>query len=228
MFQARCHTTEDNRSWIVVQSRDLTIDGGGEFNRTWQEYLTTFGSVANNYWLGLRIIREIIQIGGGEQVLRIALQDENGNWDHSSYDGFKLDTEENNFAITVSGPGQVEGSLGPGMVYLTGAEFTTFDDDNSGRNCGQILGGGWWYYNCLSICLNGKTIKWPHWRERKIVKSLVMVTGQKSDNEPTTERQKDETTTKQEETTTEQEETTTEEQDEPTTKRWVRITPLIT
>ncbi|XP_043208301.1 fibrinogen alpha chain-like [Amphibalanus amphitrite] len=187
-FWARCEMAEDGHGWTVIQARDLAIQNGGNFNRSWNEYLRTFGSVSDNHWLGLRNIRKIIQLGGGEQALRIALQDESGAWDYAVYDTFRLAPEEQGFTLTVDGYQSSLGGLGAAMSATHyECKFSTYDkdQDSTEKNCALLLGGGWWYLRCRGVSLNGtpnesrlyrpRAMYWPDWGEKKIVKSLMMI-----------------------------------------------------
>ena len=59
------------------------------------------------------------------------------------------------------------------MEYHNGNQFTTKDrdnDHNSGKNCANLLSGGWWFHSCDSCNLNGlyndstdKQITWWKW-----------------------------------------------------------------
>ena len=190
VFQARCDmTAEDGRGWTVIQARDLSVDNGGDFNRSMQEYREMFGILTGNFWLGLRRIREIIQDGGGEQALRIALQDDAGEWHTAIYGSFELDTEDRNFAISkLSKFRREQNSLEDALLPHWRHRFCTYDSCEVGKlfgiNCAQLFGGGWWYYSCRGVSLNGMAndsrttrpgaIYWGSY-DKNFVKSLMML-----------------------------------------------------
>ena len=66
-----------------------------------------------------------------------------------NYPTFRVAGPEQNYQLTVNG-GTGDGNY-DAFAYNNGRYFTTYDHDNdrnSGRNCGYLDQGGWWYYSC--------------------------------------------------------------------------------
>src|SRR5688572_24068738 len=83
----------------------------------------------------------------------------NGTWFHADYDTFSLDSEDDYYAISVSGfSGTAGDSLTNTVVdakwYHNGMNFSTFDANRKpGSNCAKMYEGGWWFNNCYLNCL---------------------------------------------------------------------------
>ena len=82
---------------------------------------------------------------------------------------------------------------GDGMGPHNGQAFTTKDSDNdtSGKNCAKAYKGGWWYYNCFRVNINGLYIGnksgstgmiWTNWKKNQSMKKTSMKIRRKSTN----------------------------------------------
>lgn len=83
-----------------------------------------------------------------------------GRWLYADYATFSLDSEDDKYAIHVSGyTGNAGDSLTSDSVQSSlgqnGMNFTTRDSDNDRypSNCADYYQGGWWFNRCYGCCL---------------------------------------------------------------------------
>ncbi|XP_064097576.1 fibrinogen-like protein 1 [Macrobrachium nipponense] len=151
--------TSGGGKWTVFLSRDADHSDQEHFNRTWDEYKEGFGACDQEYWLGNEILYNLTNDKPHE--LRIEGTDVGGVTKWAVYGNFKVDSEENNYQVTISGydPSSTMGNLltpTPALANLNGMEFSTLDEDNDnfgGGSCAKFYnnGGGFWYNACSFI-----------------------------------------------------------------------------
>uniref|UniRef100_K1QG89 Angiopoietin-4 n=1 Tax=Magallana gigas TaxID=29159 RepID=K1QG89_MAGGI len=86
------------RFQIVLQRRQ---DGSEDFYRNWTDYEFGFGSPASEVWLGNKYIHRLT--ADGHTVLRIELEDHDGNKRYAEYSSFTVADVTDNYRIQVSG-----------------------------------------------------------------------------------------------------------------------------
>ena len=158
-------------------------DGKGSMNVDWPSYKQGFGTLTGNLWLGNDNIHQLT--ASGNTVLRVELEDWDGNTAYAVYSTFKVDGESNKYRLTV---GAYSGTAGNSLLYHCELFFTTKDGDNDqwGNNCAQYYRGAWWYTYCGRSNLNGqylgdivnvKGMHWYLWKNNKLSlkRSVMMV-----------------------------------------------------
>ncbi|XP_008277579.1 angiopoietin-related protein 4-like [Stegastes partitus] len=156
-FNVLCEMTSDG-GWTVIQKRQ---DGFQSFNQLWESYKKGFGSLNDEFWLGLENIRSVSK--QGQYMLQVELSDEAGQ-QHEARFLFHLDGEEEKFALHLeqeSSSGAQEKTMSTGA---SGLPFSTADSDNdlaADVNCAKLLSGGWWFSSCGESNLNGKYPRRP-------------------------------------------------------------------
>ena len=141
--------TTDSGGWTVIQRR---VDQTLNFDKTWNEYKTLFGSRTGSFWEGLNMIRILTENGA---VLRIELKDLNGKRWYAKYRMFKVGAADDYYRLEVSG---YTGNAGDSMTYHNSMRFSTKDSDSDSwsYNCAVQYNGGWWYKHCMEASLNAK------------------------------------------------------------------------
>ncbi|XP_043984253.1 angiopoietin-related protein 3 [Gambusia affinis] len=149
-FYAYCEMSSDQGFTVIQQRVDSTVD----FDQTWEMYQKGFGNLEKDFWLGLKKIHTISQLGS--YILRIDVEDwkEEKHWAEYS---FSLEGPSKDYTLHVS---HFAGDLPDVMTNLTGSRFSTKDKNNDSgcssdcttRNCT----GGWWQSACSETNLNGK------------------------------------------------------------------------
>jgi len=149
--------------WIIIHQH---FGKDFNWNLTWDEYKVGFGSIDDNFWLGLE--KMYLLTSSQTYRLRVELQHKVTNlWYSAEYWSFKIGDELNDkYRLEVfaySGDAgdalQYEGDRnGIGTVgdyYHNGMMFTTYDQDNDNSiiNCAAPRGGGWWFNWCTECCL---------------------------------------------------------------------------
>uniref|UniRef100_A0A665UJD3 Fibrinogen C-terminal domain-containing protein n=1 Tax=Echeneis naucrates TaxID=173247 RepID=A0A665UJD3_ECHNA len=170
------HISPSGGGWTVVQRRR---DGSVSFNRGWSEYRDGFGEPRGEHWLGNRQLH--LLSSQGQYSLRIDLQDWSHTHRHAHYHSFRIDDEENQYRLHVSGfSGTVEDSF---SWYHNQQSFSTPD---TGNICAEISHSGWWFHQCFYSNLNGVYYKnllgpdgivWFSWKDSDFysLKAVVMM-----------------------------------------------------
>ena len=121
-------------------SCDMTTDGGGwrvdnsiDFYLDWPSYKHGFCTLIGNLWLGINNIQRLTV--SGNTVLRVELEDWDGNTAYAVYGTFKVDDKSNKHRRTVGG---YSGTAGDSLDLLNDEIFfTTRDWENDiGENPG--------------------------------------------------------------------------------------------
>ena len=168
-FQAYCNMDVDGGGWTVFQRRK---DGTVNFYRNWKDYVTGFGNLNGEHWLGLEKINRLTATG--KTTLRVDLGDYSANKVFAKYNSFKVGNAASKYTLHVTG---YSGNAGDSLSHHNGMKFTTKDSDNDHykSNCAVAFKGAWWYVGCFRSNLNGLYSKtqrtgtqynnWYHWKK---------------------------------------------------------------
>uniref|UniRef100_H2Y5Y7 Fibrinogen C-terminal domain-containing protein n=1 Tax=Ciona savignyi TaxID=51511 RepID=H2Y5Y7_CIOSA len=136
-------------------------DGSEDFFRGWDDYVSGFGKLDGEFWLGE--IGHNSQLDKNQPKLRVDLEDFDGNKTFATYSTFVV-SGPSFYSLQVSG---YQGTAGITMfdlnIYLF--KFTTNDrdqDESNHENCAIVYKGAWWYRNCHSANLNGLYLRGAH------------------------------------------------------------------
>ncbi|CAG2239205.1 Angiopoietin-4 [Mytilus edulis] len=83
-------------NWTVIQRR---VDGVVSFYRTWADYKTGFGNLADNFWLGNDYIHTIVN--SRSYMIRFDLEDWYGNVGYAEYETFRIGDDSSNYTLTL-------------------------------------------------------------------------------------------------------------------------------
>ncbi|XP_071127531.1 angiopoietin-related protein 7-like [Mytilus edulis] len=154
-YKVYCDMDTDGGGWTVFQYRS-----GGLLSfhtKLWADYKNGFGEVSGEHWLGNDRVHQLT--GLGNNVLRIYLEDWEGNSRYAVFNNFSLGDEVSNYILSY---GSYSGNAGNSLA--NNMQFTTADRQNDGRgkgdNCAKDnYGGPWWYTSmCGSSDLNGEYV----------------------------------------------------------------------
>ncbi|XP_034941616.1 protein scabrous [Chelonus insularis] len=136
--------------WIVVARR---IDGIVDFDRTWAEYASGFGSPLNEFWVGNEALHRLTRDNCTR--LRIDLTDIYGTKWRADYDYFNVQSEETGYQLHVGG---YSGNATDAFSYQNNMAFSAKDKDMdiSSADCAANYHGGWWFSHCQHANLNAK------------------------------------------------------------------------
>ncbi|CAH3184939.1 unnamed protein product [Porites lobata] len=154
-IQVLCDMTTDSGGWTVFQRR---LDGSVNFSQGWESYKNGFGHLNGEFWLGNDNLHRLTAFD--DVMLRVDLEDFDGNITYAEYTTFQVADEADKYRITFGG---YNGTAGDSMVNYAGQtlsnlQFTTKDIDNDlygADNCAVLLSGAWWYHSCSWANLNG-------------------------------------------------------------------------
>ncbi|XP_059175492.1 ryncolin-4-like [Physella acuta] len=145
-----CDTQTDGGGWVIIQRR---VSGGVNFTKTWSEYKEGFGSQDGDFWIGNDWISRLTRMGYTQLRFDMTY---NGNSHYAVYSNFKVGNETEKYKMTV---GNHHGNATDRFLINNNRFFTTIDADNDGNrygNCAVDRRGGWWYYSCGAVNLNGE------------------------------------------------------------------------
>uniref|UniRef100_H2Y5Y8 Fibrinogen C-terminal domain-containing protein n=1 Tax=Ciona savignyi TaxID=51511 RepID=H2Y5Y8_CIOSA len=133
-------------------------DGSEDFFRGWDDYVSGFGKLDGEFWLGDKCFNLQIERTPTDGLSTFDLEDFDGNKTFATYSTF-----------VVSGPSfyslQVSGYQGTAGDAMLSSKFTTNDrdqDESNHENCAIVYKGAWWYRNCHSANLNGLYLRGAH------------------------------------------------------------------
>ena len=136
------------------------MDGSENFNRGWADYVSGFGRICGEHWLGLEKIH-CLTTRTARTEMRIDMADFRGDKKYAYYNFFMVGNAASKYKLQVAG---YSGTAGDSILYsssghnLTGMAFSTYDNDNdlwSSNNCAQVYKGAWWHNHCMCSLLNG-------------------------------------------------------------------------
>ncbi|XP_054911249.1 tenascin isoform X2 [Poeciliopsis prolifica] len=142
-----CDMETDGGGWTVFQRRK---DGSVEFYNGWKDYVSGFGNLSGEFWLGLEKIHNLTKMT--KMNLRVDLRD-GSEQVFAKYSTFQVSNR--NYKLSVSG---YSGTAGDSLSYHNNCVFSTKDRDPAPwiTRCAISYQGGWWYKNCHQANLNGR------------------------------------------------------------------------
>ncbi|XP_064839951.1 angiopoietin-1-like isoform X2 [Oncorhynchus masou masou] len=148
--KVHCNMETAGGGWTIIQRRE---DGGLDFQKTWKEYKTGFGTVSAEHWLGNEFV--YLLTSQRQYALRVELTDWDGHQAFSLYDRFHIDSEKRNYRLFLKSHSGTAGRQSSLVIH--GADFSTkdMDNDNCICKCALMLTGGWWFDACGPSNLNG-------------------------------------------------------------------------
>ena len=88
--------TTDGGGWTVFQRR---LDGSVDFYRDWKAYKEGFGSLSGEFWLGNDNLHRLTN--ANDVMLRVDLEDFEGNITYAEYKTFKVADEADKYRLTL-------------------------------------------------------------------------------------------------------------------------------
>ena len=107
-MQVLCDMITDNGGWTVFQRR---LDGSVDFQLDWEFYKNGFGDLSGEFWLGNSNLHRLT--ANADVLLRIDLEDFDGNIAYAEYSTFKVADEVDNYRILLGG---YNGTAGDSMA----------------------------------------------------------------------------------------------------------------
>ena len=128
---------------VIVQRKDDSVS----FYRPWADYKSGFGSLDNNYWIGLDKLNLLTT--SMNFALGVNMTAWNGTSLWAYYDSIIVGPESDDYRLTISGY-DIRSTASDAMDYQNNMMFSTYDRDNDKHNsdCAAAHKGGWWYNTC--------------------------------------------------------------------------------
>ncbi|XP_045784760.1 angiopoietin-related protein 2 [Maniola jurtina] len=144
-----CEQTAAEGGWTVIHRRDDFGVPAENFNRDWSDYKNGFGDPSKEFWLGNENIYMLTN--NDDYMLRVELEDFDGNKRYAQYSHFKIYSEAEYYKLEIEGyEGNAGDSLNDPWYGSNNSPFSTYnrDNDRSSLNCASMLKGGWWWKSC--------------------------------------------------------------------------------
>ena len=97
-IQVLCDMTTDGGGWTVFQRR---LDGSVDFYLGWESYKSGFGDLNGEFWLGNDNLHRLT--AAGDVILRVDLEDFDGNKTYAEYTTFKVADEADKYRLLIGG-----------------------------------------------------------------------------------------------------------------------------
>ncbi|XP_076451902.1 microfibril-associated glycoprotein 4-like [Babylonia areolata] len=146
-FQVNCRRVSSTRTYILDRRRTAE-----SFTRSWQDYRDGFGSLDDDYWIGLENVHALTV--DRDQELRVNIKVQNNSNYLLSYQNFRVSDEGSGYRLyfNTSALNSDNDCLEP----LHGVRFSTYDHDRDGSgavNCAERKKGGFWFSgSTCSVC----------------------------------------------------------------------------
>ena len=111
-IQVLCDMTTNGGGWTVFQRR---LDGSVDFFQGWESYKNGFGNLSGEFWLGNDNLHRLT--ASADVMLRVDLEDFDGNITYAEYTTFQVADEADKYRITFGG---YNGTAGDSMVNAGG------------------------------------------------------------------------------------------------------------
>ncbi|XP_074538231.1 angiopoietin-related protein 7 [Halichoeres trimaculatus] len=143
-----CDMETNGGGWTLIQRRKVGLTS---FNRDWKQYKKGFGSIRGDFWLGND---NIFRLTRQPSVLRIELEDWEGQTRYAEYGFFNVGNELNSYKLFLA---NYSGNAGDSLRYHNNTNFSTMNKDNDKcvDDCAALRKGGYWYNCCTDSNLNG-------------------------------------------------------------------------
>ena len=96
-FDVFCDQTTAGGGWTVFQKR---LDGSVDFFLDWRDYKAGLGDLNGEFWLGLNKIHRLTS--DDNSMLRVDLEDFEGNTTYAEYNTFGVMSETTNWSLTIT------------------------------------------------------------------------------------------------------------------------------
>ena len=108
-IQVLCDMITDGGGWTVFQRR---LDGSVEFYLDWKSYKNGFGDLKGEFWLGNDNLHRLTATD--DTILRVDLEDFDGNKAYDEYTTFKVADEADKYRLLIGG---YSGTAGDSMAF---------------------------------------------------------------------------------------------------------------
>ncbi|MGH0179541.1 UNVERIFIED_CONTAM: hypothetical protein FKN15_012609 [Acipenser sinensis] len=121
-LEVLCDMETNGGGWTVIQRRKVGLTS---FNRDWKQYKDGFGNIRGDFWLGNE---HIFRLTRQPTVLRIDMEDWEGQTRYAEYNFFTISNEMNSYKLFIA---NYSGNAGrDSLRYHNNTNFSTKNRDN--------------------------------------------------------------------------------------------------
>lgn len=143
-YNTRYCENSQNQFWTIIQRRGDNPNNQN-FSLSWKEYKDGFGYLDKDFWFGNDFIHKITN--DKDMILRIELEDFDGNTVWAEYSFIKVLSEEDDYKLLI---GFYQGNATDSFSSHNNSRFSTYDKTNDDAPdccpCSPSYGGGWWFF----------------------------------------------------------------------------------
>merc|ERR1712183_156520 len=154
-FLVRCDQVTDGGGWTIIQNRE---NGEQDFYLGWDDYVQGFGALHQEFWMGLQLLHELTRFNKFD--LRFDLGDFDDNKAYATYKKFSVG-DSDGYVLNFNKTSYV-GNAGDSLAGHHNMRFSTKDKEQDiypAEHCAQLYTGGFWYYRCHQVNINGQYLK---------------------------------------------------------------------
>ena len=149
--QVWCDMNTEGGGWLTILRR--TKDSKENFGRYREDYLRGFGDLKDDFWLGLRTMQELTEVG--EWELRVDLYESHENNESSTYAKYSSFEVKHhpNYTLELGNFTASDATLTDCLGEFSGEDFVVLDDsqDTEVTHHCAVGRGGWWYNKDCTI-----------------------------------------------------------------------------
>ncbi|XP_039250431.2 ficolin-1-A-like [Styela clava] len=144
-----CECKSDTEYYYVIQRR---IDGSVDFDREFEDYVSGFGNMTGNFWIGLETIHLLTSSAKYWKLDFVMKEDSEPETGNVRFMNFKLGNRSTNYRFDYTDFGSKSGEAL--KTHFEGMKNMNFQvRDKEGRGCPGK--SGWWFNDDTICSLNG-------------------------------------------------------------------------
>ena len=127
------------------------MNGRINFQRDWHHYKYGFGTLHEEFWLGLQKIYALTATKMHKIHIYMVYNETSTAW--TANDGFMIGPEVEDYRLLYLGTNT--GTLNyDTLACQAGQPFSTMERDNGVQNCSTGFEGAWWFANCHDMLVS--------------------------------------------------------------------------
>ncbi|XP_018023497.1 uncharacterized protein LOC108679390 [Hyalella azteca] len=146
-LENNCNNTKESSGDAACETHGRT-----NFTRSWEDYVTGFGSPHHEYFIGLGALYAMTSLERYSLTLLVAWEGKKPEISWAHWGTMQIKGPNDKYRLKVRKYSPVS-SLPDVLAAHHRQQFSTYDNDHdsSEKNCAKMYGGGWWFGSCYDI-----------------------------------------------------------------------------